>query len=479
MKLQILVAGSECVPFSKTGGLADVMGVLPKALVKEGVDARVITPMHYKTRDQWMDQTSVEVCFNVQVGRRNELACIRKLVYEGVIYYFVDNEYYFKFGIYKGGEAEREQYAFFSKAILEALSFLEFKPDVLHLNDWHTGMIPLLLKTRYGDLKNKPKTVFSIHNLQYQGQLRYAAAKEMFEVGEEYLNDESIGVSGDINMMKAGILYADKITTVSPTYAKEILTEQFGEGLHKVLSKRKKDLCGILNGIDEQEFDPKHDKYIYRNYAMDSLDLKYENKRALIKEKKLKPDASIPLIGMVTRMTEQKGLALVAEALKELMKEEVSLVILGSGDELFEEYFLAAGMKYPQKLSITLGYDEGLGRKIYAGSDFFLMPSRFEPCGLAQMIAQRYGTLPIVHRTGGLADTIISYDKDAANSDGFAFSDYGTYDMLNNIRSALELYKAKDKLNQLIHNAMSKEYGFSRPAKEYIELYEQLAKTVT
>jgi len=392
---------------------------------------------------------------HLKIGQRSEVACVRKMVYEGALYYFIDNEYYFGYGIYKGGEAEREQYAFFTRAILELLPYLDFEPDILHLNDWHVAILPLLMKTQYPQYAEKNyKTILTIHNLQYQGQWSYEC---------------------DANMMKAGILYADAITTVSPTYAKEILEPAYGYGLEGVLASRRDDLYGILNGIDIQEFNPATDRNLAKNFDIDHMEDKAENKKALLVDRKLEPNLDIPVIGMVGRMTAQKGFAILADVINELAKEDLYFLLLGSGDELFEEFFWATGQKYFRKMSVTIGYDEELARQIYAASDFFLMPSMFEPCGLAQMISQRYGTLPIVHRTGGLVDTVIPFSGDEEKANGFAFEEYGALPMMREITRALDVYRDREAMTRLMKNAMRTDNSFDTSAKDYIKLYEKLA----
>lgn len=476
---KVLMIGSECVPFAKTGGLADVMGALPKAVNGKGAEVRVITPMHKVSRDKWVGQTEVFSCMSIKIGQRSEVSCVRKMVYEGVTYYFIDNEYHFGYGIYKGGEAEREQYAFFTRAILELLPYLDFEPDILHLNDWHVAVLPLLLKSQYKQYADKKyKTILTIHNLQYQGHLSYEHTKEMLGIGKKYLTEETGGIGsggGDANMMKAGILYADAVTTVSPTYAKEILQPEYGYGLEGVLATRKDDLYGILNGIDTQEFNPATDPNIAKHFDIDHLGDRVENKKALLEDRELEFRPDIPVIGMVGRLTAQKGFSILAEVMNELAREDLYFLLLGSGDELFEEFFWAAGQKYFRKMSVTIGYDEALARQIYAGSDFFLMPSQFEPCGLAQMISQRYGALPIVHRTGGLVDTVRPFGGDAEKADGFAFEEYGAFPMMREITRALDVYKQKDIMELLVKNAMAVDNSFDTSSREYVKLYDKLA----
>ena len=475
-KLKVLIAGAEAAPFAKTGGLADVVGTLPKALVKKGVDARVIMPLHKGIREKYGSELRVLATMNIRIGWRNLYLGIETLEHEGVPFYFIDNEYYFGWCIYKGGEAEAEQYAYFCRAVMEALPHLGFEPDIIHVNDWHTAMIPFLLKTQYGDKpQGRAKTVLTIHNLQYQGQMSFDRVRDLLGVPDMYFTPEYIEAYGSANMMKAGLLFADKITTVSPTYAQEILDPYYGRGMEGVLNARKGDLQGIVNGIDVNEYDPEKDPNLKCPFSADDLTGKYYDKEELMKELDIALKPSVPLIGMVTRMTEQKGLDLVRAVLEELLFENVAFVLLGSGDEQYESFFKYIAGKYPDKTAICLGYSDELAHRIYAGSDFFLMPSMFEPCGISQMIAQRYGTLPIVRETGGLKDTVLPYNIYTQEGNGFSFANYNAHDMLNTIWFALTVYQDKGNLSKLVASAMAVDNSFDKSAKEYISLYRAIA----
>lgn len=471
---KVLVVGAECTPFAKTGGLADVIGELPRALYAQGIDVRVILPKHHVIKEKYQNELSVVASLNINMGWRTQFLGIETLQKDGIIYYFIDNEYYFGYTIYKGGEPEAEQYAYFCRAVLEALAYIDFDPDVIHVNDWHTAMIPILLKTQYQD-RIKAKTVFTIHNLQYQGQLSYQFVSDMLQIDSKYFTSEFIEAYGSANMMKAGLVFADKITTVSPTYANEILDPYYGRGMQGILNARKADLKGIVNGIDEVEFSPKDDINLAYHYDVDKLDGKYQNKADLITELSLKVGHNTPLIGMVTRLTEQKGLDLVRAVLEELLFEDVAFVLLGSGEAQYESYFHYIASRQKNKASINIGYSDALAHKIYAGCDFLLMPSMFEPCGISQMIAQRYGTLPIVRETGGLADTVIPYNMFTGEGNGFSFVNYNAHDMLNTIRFALDVYKDKSAMQKLIQAAMTTNNSFAKSAAEYIEIYESLS----
>lgn len=474
-KPKVLIVGAEATPFAKTGGLADVIGALPRALIGQGVDVRVVLPKHGIIKQNYGRELKVIATMNISMGWRTLYLGIETLEKDGVTYYFIDNEYYFGDCIYKGGEAEAEQYAYFCRAVVEAIPYFNFVPDVIHVNDWHTAIIPFLLRTQYPDTpQGRAKTILTIHNLQYQGQISFDLARDILQVDDRYFTSECLEAYGSANMMKAGLLFADKITTVSPTYAREILDPYYGRGMEGILNMRKKDLVGILNGIDTKEFDPYRDPYIQTKYSKDDMTGKYEDQSALLKELDIHVGAGTPVIGMVTRLTEQKGLDLVRAVLEEVLFENVAFVLLGSGEQQYENYFKYIAGRYPDKTAICLGYSDSLAHRIYAGSDFLLMPSMFEPCGISQMIAQRYGTLPIVRETGGLVDTVRPYNIYSQEGNGFSFSNYNAHDMLNVIRFALTVHEDKPALAKLIKSAMEIDNSFSKSAGEYAALYRSL-----
>ena len=471
---KVLLAASEAVPFAKTGGLADIVGALPAALKKQGVDARVIMPLHRQIKDKYKYELRHICNFYIHMGWRTQFVGIETLDLNGITYYFVDNEFYFGGPIYKGGEAEGEQYAFFSRAVVDCLPVIGFMPDVIHLNDWQTAMIAMLLKTTYWNTpQGRIKTVFTIHNLCYQGKFNLAFAKDVFGMSDSntIMNIEAYG---DANYLKGGLVYADKINTVSPTYADEIKNPYYAEGMEGMLYARQRDLSGILNGIDTDEFDPATDANIPFHYSMKALDGKMGDKKALIDEFNLGVSDSTPIIGMVTRLTSQKGLDLVQCVLNDIMFDDVALVVLGSGEEKYEHFFQEAAYNYCGRVAVRVGYDEALARRIYAGSDMFLMPSRFEPCGISQMIALRYGTLPIVRETGGLSDTVQPYNEYTGEGNGFTFTNYNAHDMLNVIRLAIGVYGQKANWKRLMENAMSEDNSMAVCAKEYIKLYDSV-----
>lgn len=474
-RLSVLIVGAECAPFAKVGGLADVIGALPVELKRQGVDARVMMPLHKKIKEKYLDQMQTLAKFYVSLGWRKQYAGVLSMDFRGVTFYFIDSEFYFGTEIYRGGEAEGEQYAFFSRAVLESISLIDFVPDVIHCNDWHTGIIPMLIKTQYqGRPQGRIKTLYTIHNLAYQGKFSQGFVADVLGIGAEYYNYECIEAYGCANILKSALVYADLLNTVSPTYASEVMTSYFGEGMDGMLSKRSADLSGILNGMDTELYNPETDKAIAANYSADSLENRKLCKADLMTSLNLGTELDCPIIGVVTRMTSQKGLDLIVRVMDEIMSEKVAMVVIGSGERQYEDFFMQAAYKYCGRLSVKLGYNDELARKTYAGSDFFLMPSKFEPCGISQMIAMRYGSLPIVRETGGLADTVLPYNQFTGKGSGFSFTNFNAHDMLNVIRLALNCYNDKDIMDGLIHSAMSIDNSFAVSAAEYTDLYDRL-----
>ncbi|MDR0852595.1 MAG: glycogen synthase GlgA [Clostridiales Family XIII bacterium] len=472
---KILLVASEALPFVKTGGLADVVGALPKYLTALGADVRVMIPKHSVVKERYQDELEQVAVSEVHLGWRRKYLGIQTMVLDGIRYYFIDNEDYFSGPVYRGGDAESEQYMYFCRAVLESVKLIDFTPDVIHCNDWQTGMIPMLLRTQYGlTAMNSIRTVFTIHNIKFQGMMGFGLMQDVLEIPDRYYAPRYVEANGCANMMKAGLVFADRITTVSPTYAKEILHPYFGMGMEGMLHARRADLVGIVNGIDVGEFDPRRDPALAVNYDTESMNLKWENKKTLRNRFGLKASIYDPVICMVTRMTPQKGLDLVQNVLEELLHSDLSFVLLGSGDRKYVNFFNYIAGKYPGKAGIYIGYSEELARQIYAGGDFLLMPSQFEPCGLSQMIAQRYGTLPIVRETGGLVDTVVPYNRFTKEGDGFSFGAFNAHDMQHVIRLALEVFRDKPTLNRLKKNAMLKDNSFMGSAKQYLDLYEEI-----
>lgn len=473
---KILMAAAECAPLSKTGGLADVVGTLPKHLNALGAEVRVITPYHRVIKNKYADQVRHLFHFYIDLGWRHVYAGIEQLNLDDIIIYLVDNEQYFGDRIYYGGEAEGEQYAFFTRAILEALPMLDFKPDIVHCNDWHTAMIPMLARTQYqGRMQDKCRYLLSIHNIAFQGKYHFGFVKDVLGVDDYYYSSEYLELNGCADFLKAGCVFADRISTVSPSYAEEIRTPYFAEGLEDILNKRADDLAGILNGIDLQVFNPEKDPFLPVSFDKDHLEGKAACKKTLQENMGLEIRNDVPIFAMVTRMTEQKGFDLVQCMLDDFMQsEDVQFMLLGAGDERFENFMRSAEGRYRGRLCAYIGYSEENAHRIYAGSDFFLMPSRFEPCGLGQMIAMRYGTLPIVRETGGLRDTVQPYNLFTGSGNGFSFKEFDAWEMRDAIRLALSTYTNKPIMEHLIINAMSTDFGFERSAKEYMRLYNEM-----
>jgi starch synthase len=474
--VKLLFVVSECVPFIKSGGLADVAGALPKELCKQGTEVRIIMPKYGMIDNSYQQAMKKIKEISVKIGWRNQYCGIECMEYQGLIYYFIDNEYYFKRDTLYGHYDDGERFSYFCRAVLESLPYLDFQPDVLHCHDWHTGMIPFLLKEEY---RFKPgydriRTVFTIHNLQFQGIFPKEILHDLLNLSERYFTMDQLEFYGNVNFMKAALVSADIITTVSQTYKDEIKTEYYGEKLDGVLRKREADLVGILNGIDDDIYNPANDALIQFNYDQHSLDRKKLNKTMLQQRFGLPDRQEVPIIAMVTRLTKQKGLELVQCVLHEILQEDVQFILLGTGDKEFEQYFRHMENVYPDQLKAYIGFDEELAHQIYAGADLFLMPSKFEPCGLGQLIAMKYGTIPIVRETGGLNDTVQSYNEFTREGNGFSFSHFNAHDMLYTVRRALSFYKQKDIWEKIVKSAMTKDYSWAKSAFKYNQLYADL-----
>jgi len=473
--MKVLFAASEAVPFIKTGGLADVAFSLPKALRKIGMDVRIIIPKYKNIPEEFKINMTVLKDINVPVGWRNQYCGIHYLEHEGVPCYFIDNEYYFKrdgiYGFYDDGE----RFAFFDRAVLEFINHLDFQPDVLHCNDWHTGMIMPMLKAHYRDNPNfkNIKTIFTVHNLRYQGVFPREILRDLLGLDDGYFDMHKLEFYGGVSFMKGGINYADIVSTVSESYAKEIQSPDFGERLDGLLREKKQQLYGIVNGIDYDLYNPQTDSDIFMNYDWDSADNKTTNKLKLQELLGLPQRADMPLIGMVSRIDNMKGFDLVVQIMEELMSLDIQMVILGTGDPYFETMLKELANKYNEKLSAKIMFSASLAQKVYAGCDLFLMPSIFEPCGLSQLIALRYGTIPIVRETGGLKDTVTSYNEFTGEGNGFSFNSYNACDMLYTIRRALAFYMDKNVWKHIISNAMKGDYSWNHAAKLYEELYKK------
>lgn len=469
----VLLVAAECAPLSKTGGLADVVGTLPKSLAALGFDARVITPYHRCIKEKYADKVEHLFDFTVSLGWRNQYCGIERLELDGICIYLVDNEFYYGDRIYKGGGEEGEQYAFFCRAVLDALPNLDFEPEIMHCNDWHTAMLPMLAKTQYpGGMQEKLKWLLTIHNIAYQGKFGFDYVQDLLGVDSKYYSPEFMELQGCANFLKAGCVFADRINTVSPTYSEEIKTAYFGEGLEGILRARSAELCGIINGIDTKTFNPHCDPSIPARYDKGHLGGKKLCKAELQEKMGLEVRSDVPLFAMVTRMTEQKGFDLVERMLDELMSyNDMQFVLLGSGDSKYESFMREAEGRYPGRLCAYIGYNEALAHSVYAGSDFYLMPSRFEPCGLSQMIAMRYGSIPIVRETGGLRDSVIPYNKFTGEGTGFSFADFNAHEMKEAVLLALDCYRKPEVMAGLIRSAMNADFSFVKSAEEYARLY--------
>ena len=477
----ILFATSEAVPFIKTGGLADVVGSLPKCFDKQYFDVRVMIPKYLCIKESFRNEMKYVNHFYMDYLGQNRYVGILEYEYEGVTFYFIDNESYFG-GFKPYGDDPRyeiEKYAYFCKAVLSALPLLNFQPDLIHCHDWQTGLIPVFLKTLYGDENyyRGIRTVFSIHNLKFQGRWSLPAVMDITGLPEQIFTADKLESYGEANYLKGGIVYADAVTTVSETYAREITTEQGGEGLDGLLRARKNDLYGILNGLDYEEYDPQKDGYIYNHFNEQNFqEGKKLNKARLQKELGLPVKENTMLIGIVSRMTSQKGFDLVAYIMDELLAtEDVQLAVLGTGEDQYQDMFRYFAQKYPDKIQATIGYSEERAHRIYASCDAFLMPSLFEPCGLSQLMSLRYGTVPIVRETGGLKDTVEAYNEYEHTGTGFSFANYNAHEMLGTIRYAISVFRDRKKdWNGLIQRGMKQDFSWNRSAGKYEALYEKL-----
>ncbi len=477
--MKILFAASECVPFCKTGGLADVVGSLAPVLAKKGHDVRVVMPKYSMIPEKYEALMRHVVDFEVQLGWRRQYCGIESLEMEGVTYYFVDNRYYFgRNYVYGLGGDEYERFAFFCRSVLNALPLIPFMPDIIHAHDWQAGMIPALLKIQYAKAPGygAVRTVFTIHNLQYQGIFGIRDVQDVLGLPEDVFTNDKIECYGSANYLKAGLVYCDEITTVSPSYAEEIQTAYYGERLDGLLRAKSAHLTGILNGIDTQEYDPQRDPLIAQTYSAEDLSGKAACKRALQEQMGLQLRPETPVIGMVGRLSNQKGLDLVDYIIADLMAEDVQLVCLGMGDSRYINLFSWAEQNFRGRVAARFAMDSELAHRVYAGADLFLMPSQFEPCGLSQMISLRYGTVPVVRETGGLRDTVLSYNEYNNTGNGFTFFNYNAHDMLNTVRRGLHFYQnRKDVWQTLMSRGMKGDYSWDHSAEMYTSLYANMS----
>ncbi len=473
--LKVLFVAAEAVPFIKTGGLADVAGSLPKALTAQGVDIRVVMPKYENIPAEYQQKMKHIGETTVNLSWRSQYCGVSKLTQDSVPFYFIDNEYYFKRSGLYGYDDDAERFAFFSKAVFEILPLIDFVPDIIHCNDWHAGMVSVFLKDQYHFKYPKLRTVYTIHNLRYQGVFGKDIMGDILGLDWKHFHEGGVEFDGAVNYMKSGIVYSDFITTVSQSYAEEIKCPFYGEQLDALLREKSHCLAGIINGIDYDVYDPRKDEKIYYKYSTENIYDKVENKVKLQEKLGLPQNRSIPMIGLVARLVAPKGLDLIAHVIEELISgENVQIVILGTGESQYEELFRNMAWKYPRKVSANIMFDNELAQQIYAAADMFLMPSQYEPCGIGQLIALKYGTIPIVRETGGLKDSVRAYNKYDGTGNGFSFANYNAHELLFAIKKALGAYDDKAVWQGIIKNAMKSDFSWQRSAKQYLKLYENL-----
>lgn len=476
---KILFVASESVPFIKTGGLADVVGSLPKYFDKKEYDVRVMLPKYLCMKEEWKDKLVYKTHFYMDLNWRTQYVGVLTYELDGILFYFIDNEYYFT-GAQPYGDTywDIEKFAFFSKAVLSALPLIDFRPDIIHCHDWQAGLVPVYLDNfRYGgEYYRGIKTIMTIHNLKFQGVWDTKRVRDITGLPEYYFVPDKLEAYKDANYLKGGIVYADKVTTVSKSYAEEIKMPFYGENLDGLMNARANSLSGIVNGIDYEDYNPQTDKYIARNYSVDDFRKeKIKNKTALQEELGLAQDPKAMMIGIVSRLTDQKGFDLIAYVMDELCQDNVQIVALGTGEERYENMFRHYAWKYRGKVSANIYYSEPMSHKVYASCDAFLMPSLFEPCGLSQLMSLRYGTVPIVRETGGLKDTVEPYNEFEKTGTGFSFANYNAHEMLSTVRYAERIYYDKKRdWNKIVERGMNQDFSWKSSAIQYQELYDEM-----
>ena len=475
--MKILYAASEAVPFCKTGGLADVAGSLPPALAAAGAEVAVVLPLYQRVREKFGDQLELICSEYIDLAWRTCYCGLYRVRQDGVTWYLIDNEQYFLRGQLYGYDDDNERFAFFSRAVVKMLDRMDFWPDVIHCNDWQTSLIPIYLKDegvrddRYFGIR----TALSVHNVEYQGHCDPYRLGDLFGLDRGWADDGTLMMDGSLNLLKGAILCSDAVNAVSPSYAEELKLSYYAHGMETIMQRCSHKLYGVLNGIDVVRYDPANDNAIAAKYSTADLSGKAVNKAHLQKLAGLQEDPNVPIIGMVSRLVDHKGLDLVRTVFHEIMELPVQVVVLGTGDQKHEDFFRWAAEMYPGRVSVTLAYSEALSSAIYAGADLFLMPSKSEPCGLSQMIAMRYGTLPIVRETGGLKDTVHAYQEWNDSGNGFSFAEYNADDMLYVIRQAVKLYhENRDAFVRLQKRAMEEDFSWSRSAWQYLGIYEHI-----
>ena len=475
--MRVLYVTSECVPFCKTGGLADVAGSLPQALAAGGDEVAVILPLYQTVAEKYIEDLEFVKYIYVTLAWRSVYCGLFRCYRDGVTYYFIDNEHYFArpdlYGYYDDGE----RFAYFSRAVVSLLTHLDFMPEVIHCNDWQTALVPIYLSddaVRW-DVLRSIRTVFTVHNIEYQGRYGRETLEDLFGLPSGWYDGGTLAFSGDVNLLKGALLTSDAVTTVSPTYAQELKYSYYAHGMEGVMNMCDWKLHGVLNGIDMQRYDPRYDRNLACNYSVEDLSGKAECKAALQREMGLREEPNIPIVAVISRLVSHKGFDLICEALDGMMDIGIQMVVLGTGDWQYEEFFSNAQYRFPGMLAARIEYNEATSMRIYSGADLFLMPSRSEPCGLSQMIAMRYGTLPIVRETGGLKDTVHPYEEWCCGGNGFTFANYNAGDMWYVVREAANLFwNDKEAFRTLQERAMTDDFSWTHSAQEYHRIYEQI-----
>ena len=475
--MKVLFAASEAAPFIKTGGLADVAGSLPAALAQAGHDVRVVLPLYERIGQEWRERMTYLLNFTVPLAWRNAYCGVFELERDGVTYWFLDNEYYFKRSDIYGHYDDGERFGFFSRAVIDLPGHLDWHPDIIHCNDWQTALVPIYLleaRQRVPQLAGS-KSVFTIHNIEYQGRYGRDTLEDLFGLDKGYFHEHMLAYHGDVNLMKGAIYAADFVTTVSPTYAQELHYEFYAHGMEGVIADNDGKLRGILNGIDTKRYDPWKDPGVAKHYSAGRPSGKKACKAALQQAVGLNEAPDVPIVACVSRLVKHKGFDLVSAVIHDIMGLDVQMVVLGTGEWKYEEMFRQMEGQYPGRFSAKLFYSDELATAIYAGADLFLMPSISEPCGLSQIIAMRYGTIPVVRETGGLKDTVTPFNRADGTGTGFTFHDINAHDMLWVLREAAQLYRDDPAAwKTLVKNAMSADFGWARSAAQYEEIYHQI-----
>jgi len=476
--MKILFAASEAVPFCKTGGLADVAGSLPQALARAGNEVAVVLPLYEKIGQQWREKMEPVVQIDdMYLSWRKLYAGLFKLQHDGVTWYFIDNEQYFKRPALYGHYDDGERFGFFSRAIVSLLPAMDWMPEVVHCNDWQTALVPIYLRdeaARWPAVRDI-RTVFTIHNIEYQGRYNRSTLEDLFGLASGWMEDGTLEFSGEVNLLKGAVMCADAVTAVSPTYAQELRQPFFAHGLDGIMNLNAHKLHGVLNGIDMELYDPTKDPNLPNHYSVEDLSGKAANKRLLQQRLGLQEDEEKPIIAIVSRLVGHKGLDLICKKFENIMDLDCQFVVLGSGDYGYEQFFAQQCEGREGRLSVTLGYNAELAQQIYAGADLLLMPSKSEPCGLAQMIAMRYGTVPIVRETGGLKDTVRPYEAWCGAGNGFTFASYNADDLFHVVSQAVDLYhNNREAFRRLQRAGMSGDFSWAKSAEAYNEIYRKI-----